>query len=617
MAPQQLASALRHLCRSAARPGAGGLSDAQLLQRFLGQRDEGAFELLIWRHGPMVLGLCRRLLRHEQDAEDAFQATLLALARKAGSIDRGGSVGSWLYKVAYRVALRARAGALRRARREMAVADLPALADRRGLADAARRELGSVLDEELSRLPEKYRAPVVLCYLQGLTNEDAARRLRWPVGTLKTRLARARRLLGGRLARRGLALGAGLAAAGEFPGPAAVPQALAGSTARAAALVAAADVAAANAVSPQVARLTEGVLRAMTLMKLKVAAVALAVTLTLAGGGVVSYRALAADPAGGAGVGPARVPEEGAAARVARLKKRIGDLQQELRLAEEAAARKAAPPSPVAVIFGDIPITRAELGDHLIRRLKPEQLQAYINERILEHACRAKGVNVSEQEVGAAYEADRRACDRAPEGFEEFLRQQHKTVAEWKEDVIRPRLQLRKLCRERVQITEQDLRDAYEADYGEKVECQVILWPAAENEKAERLYPTLVENEARFQQAAGTQPTHALATTDGHIPPFGRHSTGNEKLEKAAFALRPGEFSPLLETPEGIMLLKCLKRIPADRSRRLEEERGTLRQEVMDRRYQKEAQELFQELQEQARPRVLWRPEGAGQGTPP
>src|SRR5262245_53172957 len=156
MSARHLTSTLRQLRRCLARPDAAGATDAELLQRFVSQRDETAFELLVWRHGPMVFGLCRRLLRHEQDAEDAFQASLLALARKAGSIGKRGSLGSWLYKVAYRVALRARAGTRRRARYERSVAELPAVADRHGSADLAWRELAPVLDEELSRLPEKY-----------------------------------------------------------------------------------------------------------------------------------------------------------------------------------------------------------------------------------------------------------------------------------------------------------------------------------------------------------------------------------------------------------------------------------------------------------------------------
>jgi RNA polymerase sigma factor (sigma-70 family) len=216
MSAPLIGPALRHLRRLAASPEADP-SDAQLLRRFVSQQDESAFELLVWRHGPMVYDLCRRVVRDGHDAEDAFQATLLVLARKAASISKHESLGSWLYKVAYRVALRARDGARRRARHERPVANLPAVGDPHAAADASWAELRLVLDEELSQLPEKHREPVVLCYLEGLTNEEAARQLACPVGTLKTRLAQARRLLGARLTRRGLAVGATLATAGVLP----------------------------------------------------------------------------------------------------------------------------------------------------------------------------------------------------------------------------------------------------------------------------------------------------------------------------------------------------------------------------------------------------------------
>src|SRR4051812_6368754 len=196
----RIGPALRCLRRLAA-PDDADTSDARLLQRFVSQRDESAFELLVWRHGAMVHGLCRRLLRDGHDAEDAFQATLLVLARKASSIGKHESLGSWLYKVAYRVALRARDVALRRARHERQVEAMPDLGDPHAPADSGWAELRPVLDEELARLAEKHRAPVVLCYLQGLSNEEAARQLACPVGTLKTRLAQARRLLGAQLTR--------------------------------------------------------------------------------------------------------------------------------------------------------------------------------------------------------------------------------------------------------------------------------------------------------------------------------------------------------------------------------------------------------------------------------
>jgi RNA polymerase sigma factor (sigma-70 family) len=171
-------------------------TDGQLLRRFAEGHDHAAFETLLQRHGPLVLALCRRVLGDAHDAEDAFQATFLVLARRASTLDRQGTVAGWLYTVAYHIALRAKADAVRRRERERRVAPVP----RTETAD----DLRPILDEELRRLPDKYRLPVVLCYLEGKTQEEAAGLLGWTKGTVSGRLARARETLRGRLTRRGL-----------------------------------------------------------------------------------------------------------------------------------------------------------------------------------------------------------------------------------------------------------------------------------------------------------------------------------------------------------------------------------------------------------------------------
>jgi HlyD family secretion protein len=185
----------------------GSLTDDRLVERFLEQQDQAAFELLVWRHGPMVLRVCRRVLRNSHSAEDAFQAVFLTLATKAEAIGKRESVGNWLYKVAFRIALRARDGSTRRATRERPLAD-SLVADQTGnpAEAAAWRELGPLLDAEVNRLPEKYRAAFILCCMQGKTNEEAATELGCPKGTVLSRLARARERLRERLNRRGLAL---------------------------------------------------------------------------------------------------------------------------------------------------------------------------------------------------------------------------------------------------------------------------------------------------------------------------------------------------------------------------------------------------------------------------
>ena len=192
------------LLRLAAGPD--GRSDAQLLADFLRDRDTTAVAAIVRRHGPMVWGVCRRVLGHH-DAEDAFQATFLVLARRATSIRPGGLLGNWLYGVARRTAIKARALAAARRAREATVDDLPepAAPEPAGWAD-----LRPVLDRELERLPAKYRAPIILCDLEGMPRSEAARRLGWPEGTVNSRLSIGRRKLADRLARRGLALSGGL-----------------------------------------------------------------------------------------------------------------------------------------------------------------------------------------------------------------------------------------------------------------------------------------------------------------------------------------------------------------------------------------------------------------------
>jgi RNA polymerase sigma factor (sigma-70 family) len=213
---------LRHVRQLVAADPTDRLTDQQLLDRFTARREEAAFAALVRRHGPLVLGVCRRVLFNWHDAEDAFQATFLTLARKAGAIGKRESVGGWLYQVAYHLSVKARVRAATRQRHEGQV-DYRTAAD--PLEEVTGRELLGVLDEEVQKLPERLRAPVVLCYLEGRTRDEAARQLGWSLGTFKRRLEQARDRLRVRLDRRGLALAAALLAAAPATAPAA-PSAL-------------------------------------------------------------------------------------------------------------------------------------------------------------------------------------------------------------------------------------------------------------------------------------------------------------------------------------------------------------------------------------------------------
>lgn len=243
-------------------------TDGQLLECFLDQRDESAFGALLKRHGPMVLGVCRRVLRNVDDAEDAFQATFLVLIRRASSIMPRDQVGNWLYGVAYRTSLEARTLAQRRRikERQAAFQTEPLFS-----GNDYYRDWLPLLDQELSRLPTKYRTAIVLCDLEGKSHKEAARLLGWPEGTLSTRLIRGRAHLAKRMVRHGLTLMSG-AVAGTFSQVAksAVPPSLAAATLESAMHIAFGTATTAGALSATVGALMEGVLRTMWIAKLKI-----------------------------------------------------------------------------------------------------------------------------------------------------------------------------------------------------------------------------------------------------------------------------------------------------------------------------------------------------------
>jgi RNA polymerase sigma factor (sigma-70 family) len=208
LGPERLVQEIRRL---ALAPGGDADSDAALLGRFVGQRDESAFAALVARHGSLVFGVCRRVLRDAATAEDAFQATFLVLARKASTVRPPEQLAAWLYGTARRVALQAQRAAQRRQQHERQVAPAPAPAD--PLDQLTARELLLALDEEVQRLPPRYRLPILVCCLEGKSLEEAGRQLGWSAGSVKGRLERGRRRLQERLVRRGLTLSAALGAA--------------------------------------------------------------------------------------------------------------------------------------------------------------------------------------------------------------------------------------------------------------------------------------------------------------------------------------------------------------------------------------------------------------------
>jgi RNA polymerase sigma factor (sigma-70 family) len=302
MATLQPHPLVRYVRALAAPSGTAGLSDAELLERFAAEGDEAAFAALVSRHGPLVLGACRRVLRHWHDAEDAFQATFLVLARRAGSV-RLRALSPWLHEVATRTALKARAQA---ARRRTCERRLPRSPSEVPAEDVVWRDLRPLLDEAIGRLPEKYRVPVVLCYLEGRTVAEVARQLGCPRGTVAARLARGRERLRARLFRRGVALSAAaLVTVTKGTASARVPGPLVVSTARAA-VSAAAGRAGAGLLSARVAALVQGVNQAMLMKRMRTAALWLLGTIVVGGGiglSVVATR-VAAQPIPRAANGP-------------------------------------------------------------------------------------------------------------------------------------------------------------------------------------------------------------------------------------------------------------------------------------------------------------------------
>src|SRR5262249_13621686 len=230
-----------------------GVGDEELLEQFVAQRDEGAFAALLRRHGPMVWGVCQRLLVHRQDAEDAFQATFLVLACKAAAIGRRKLLANWLFGVARRAALNVRAARRRREHHEQSWGDPPDMA---AALETPWADVRGELDEQLARLPDKYRLPLLLCGLEGMTHAEAGKYLGWPTGTVAGRLSRGRELLRARLLRRGFTVpvAALIAALAPDAASAAVPPELLASVRKAVTLVSA-STSAAVVVSPTAATL--------------------------------------------------------------------------------------------------------------------------------------------------------------------------------------------------------------------------------------------------------------------------------------------------------------------------------------------------------------------------
>lgn len=259
----------------------------------------------------------------------------------------------------------------------------------------------------------------------------------------------------------------------------------------------------------------------------------------------------------------------------------------------------------VAYIYDTIPITREDLGEYLIQRYGADKLELLVNKKIIDHECVKKGVEVTAAEVEAAFDEDCKGLGVTKQVFlEQFLSARKKTLYEWKEDVIRPRIQLTKLCRERVKVDEEDIQKAFESHYGEKIDVRIILFPqrAGQERVVLNAYNVIRSSDAEFDRAARQQENGALAAAGGKVKPIGRH-TAKPEVERAAFSLQPGEVSNVISAQEGFIIMKCDQRLAADKTKEYAKEREALYKEVFERKVQEMVKVIFNEMQTEAKPK--------------
>jgi RNA polymerase sigma factor (sigma-70 family) len=465
MARTRYGQALRHVRTLFGVGTVGGLTDGQLLERFLADDAEVAelaFAALVERHGPMVLRVCRVVLGNEHDARDAFQAAFLILIHKAGTLRVHDSLGPWLHQVALRVARCARSAAARRRRHEQHAAEI-AVGKRSDFGE--RDDLSLILHEEIYRLPERYRRPIVLCCLEGLSREEAAGQLGWPLGTVQSRLARGRERLRASLTRRGLAPSAALTAAvlSAEVARAAVPTEIVDPLVRAAARLAEGGSSMAEVISTGVISLTEGVLKTMLLTHVKLAATAvLAIGLATTGAGVWASQKSTpprdSAPGGGAVEGhasgrerPCSVNPKGncISCHMPNVEdpSRRSDLKDQAvsRLEPQHARKAVATPEVVARVNGK-PITRQQLAERCLAKYGSKELETVIAMVLLEEACQRRGITVTDAEIDA--EAAREAQSvgvSISELFQTLAEQKGMSKYSYLRDVVSVNLKLQKL----------------------------------------------------------------------------------------------------------------------------------------------------------------------------
>ncbi|HEY3789232.1 MAG TPA: peptidyl-prolyl cis-trans isomerase, partial [Urbifossiella sp.] len=260
----------------------------------------------------------------------------------------------------------------------------------------------------------------------------------------------------------------------------------------------------------------------------------------------------------------------------------------------------------IAFIHGNVPIYREELGNYLITRGGMDKIELLVNRRIIEVAMTCMGITVTPEEIEAGLAADFNGAKVEPEAFIQYIRERYgKSLFEWKQDVIRPRLQLGKLCQSGIVIAPEELQRAFESQYGEKREAQIIVWPKAAPALPDQEKAKARTGATEFDRLASIQPDNGLAQARGMVNPVGRHIDGEDpNVEKALFTMKEGEISPWIETKTTWTCVRLVKIIPPDPKLTFEKVRGEVEKDVFDRKVSAAIPEMFARIKKEADPKL-------------
>lgn len=264
---------------------------------------------------------------------------------------------------------------------------------------------------------------------------------------------------------------------------------------------------------------------------------------------------------------------------------------------------------PLAYIYGNVPVTREDLGEFLIARGGADKLDLLINKKIIEHECAKRGVTVTEKELEAALLEDLEGLSIKKGDFVKVVLPRYgKTLYEWMEDVVRPRLLLTKLCRDRIVISDKDLQKQFDREFGEKRQVQIIMWPPNDDQKAIlAIWEKIRSSQDEFDSVARAQANPGIAASAGHIKPISRHLPAQDKIiEDVAFQLKEGEVSQILKTSQGYMVMKMHRVIPPASEVKFEDVKPRLEKQAFEEAVALEIPKFFAELREEANPKVLF-----------